>query len=78
VRVNSRDEITVRTYERGVEAETLSCGTGSVACAAVAHRLGRTGSRVRVNTKGGELVITLTDEAAFMEGAAERVFDGII
>lgn len=78
VRVNSRDEIAVRTYERGVEAETLSCGTGSVACAAVAHRLGKTGSKVRVNTKGGELVVSLKDGTAFMEGAAERVFDGLI
>ncbi len=76
--VDSIDEITIRTYERGVEAETLSCGTGSVACVAVASRLGKTGRRVRVNTKGGELIITLTDEAAFMEGPAERVFDGII
>jgi diaminopimelate epimerase len=77
-RVNSKNEITVRTYERGVEGETLSCGTGSVACAAAAHRLGKTGNRVKVNTKGGELVIIVKDDAAFMEGRAERVFDGRI
>ncbi len=76
--VNSRDEITIRTYERGVEAETLSCGTGTVACAAVAHRLGKTSDKVKVNTKGGELRITLTDEEALMEGQAERVFEGSI
>ncbi len=77
VLVNSNKEITVRTYERGVEAETLSCGTGAVACAAVAHRLGKTGNTVRVNTTGGELKITL-DDFAFMEGRAERVFEGTI
>ncbi len=77
-RVDSKNEVTVRTYERGVEGETLSCGTGSVACAAVAHRLGKTGDRVKVNTKGGELVITIKDDAAFMEGQAERVFEGTI
>ena len=77
-RVDSKNEITVRTYERGVEGETLSCGTGSVACAAVAHKLGKTGDRVKVNTKGGELVITIKDDAAFMEGQAERVFEGTI
>lgn len=76
--VNSSDEITIRTYERGVEAETLSCGTGSVASAAVAHRLGKTGEKVKVNTKGGELRITLTKKDAFMEGTAERVFEGTI
>ncbi len=77
-RVDSKTEITIRTYERGVEDETLSCGTGSVACAAVARRLGKTGSRVRVNTKGGTLVITLTYQAAFMEGQAQRVYEGKI
>jgi len=76
--VNSRDEITIRTYERGVEAETPSCGTGSVACAAIAHKLGKTGDKVRVNTKGGELRVTLEPDAAYMEGTAERVFEGTI
>ncbi|PKL53464.1 MAG: diaminopimelate epimerase, partial [Candidatus Methanoperedenaceae archaeon HGW-Methanoperedenaceae-1] len=42
------------------------------------RRLGWTGEKVRVHTKGGELVITLTDEGAFMEGPAERVFDGTL
>ena len=78
VHVDSNDEITIRTYERGVEGETLSCGTGAVACTAVAHRLGKTGNRIKVNTRGGELMIHLTDETAFMEGPAERVFDGNI
>ncbi len=76
VKVISGNEITIRTYERGVEGETLSCGTGSVACAAIAHRLGKTGNNVKVNTKGGELKIMLTDDAAYMEGQAERVFEG--
>jgi diaminopimelate epimerase len=78
VLVNSREEITIHTYERGVEAETLSCGTGAVACAAVANRLGKTGKKVKVNTIGGELRITLAGDGAFMEGSAERVFDGTI
>jgi diaminopimelate epimerase len=78
VRVNSEKEITIRTYERGVEDETYSCGTGSVASAAITHRLGKTGNKVKVNTKGGELNITLTDKTAFMEGSADRVFEGII
>lgn len=77
-RIDSKKEITIRTYERGVEGETLSCGTGSVACAAVAHRLGITDSHVKVNTRGGELVISIKDDAAFMEGRAERIFEGDI
>ena len=78
VHIDYRDEITIRTYERGVEDETLSCGTGSVACAAIAHRLGKTGNKVKVNTKGGELRIILTDDAAYMEGSAQQVFEGTI
>ncbi len=78
VLVNSRNEITIRTYERGVEAETLSCGTGSVACVAVANRLGKIDTKAKVNTKGGELMISLTGEAALMEGPAEYVFEGLI
>ncbi len=76
--LNSKDEITVHTYERGVEAETLSCGTGSVACAAVSSRLGKTGKKVKVNTDGGVLRITLAEDGAYMEGPAERVFEGTV
>ena len=76
VQLNSSDEITIRTYERGVEGETLSCGTGSVACAVLAHRLGKTDNTVKVNTKGGELRITIAQDATYMEGTAERVFEG--
>ncbi len=76
--LNSSDEITVQTYERGVEAETLSCGTGSVACVAVAHKLGKTGKKVKVNTKGGKLKITLANDGAYIEGPAERVFEGTV
>jgi diaminopimelate epimerase len=76
VMLNSGDEITIRTYERGVEGETLSCGTGSVACALLAHRLGMTTNAVKVNTKGGLLRITIAQDAVYMEGTAERVFEG--
>jgi diaminopimelate epimerase len=76
VKLNSSDEITIRTYERGVEGETLSCGTGSVACAVLAHRLGKTDNVVKVNTKGGELRIMIDQDAAYMEGTAQRVFEG--
>src|SRR5659263_675566 len=76
VKLNSNDEITIRTYERGVEGETLSCGTGSVACAVLVLNLGKTDNTVKVNTKGGELRITIAQDATYMEGTAERVFEG--
>jgi diaminopimelate epimerase len=77
VKVMSRSEIAIRTYERGVENETLSCGTGSVASAYLAHRLDRVDSKVLVNTKGGVLNISM-DNFIFMEGPAKTVYKGAI
>ena len=49
------DKLQIRTYERGVEDETLACGTGSIACALVASVRGAVkGSPVRVETRSGE------------------------
>ncbi len=67
--------IRIRTYERGVEDETLSCGTGSVATAKAANALGFVGKEVEVVTKGGLLKIELND-VAYMTGSAARVFEG--
>lgn len=66
----------VRTYERGIEGETPSCGTGSVAAAAVARHMGIIRDFVVVKTAGGELKITFENDIAYMEGGAETVFDG--
>jgi diaminopimelate epimerase len=74
-KVEGENKIRIRTYERGVEGETLSCGTGSVAVAAIANRLGITGNRVEVLTKGGLLKIEV-NETAYMLGTANRVLDG--
>jgi diaminopimelate epimerase len=71
------DSIRIRTYERGVEAETLSCGTGATASAAVARKLGMTRDVVRVETVGGPLTIYLGQETR-MEGPACTVFTGEI
>ncbi len=50
--------IRVRTYERGVEGETLACGTGAVASAIVSHHLGKVSEvPVLVRMKGGDLKI---------------------
>ncbi|MGZ4847066.1 MAG: diaminopimelate epimerase [Halobacteriota archaeon] len=69
--------LVVRTYERGVERETLSCGTGAVAAAAVANQMGLIGTRVTVKTLGGSLKVTLKKDRALMEGPAETVYKGI-
>ncbi|HYC19573.1 MAG TPA: diaminopimelate epimerase [Candidatus Bathyarchaeia archaeon] len=69
--------LVVRTYERGVERETLSCGTGAVAAAAVANQMGLIDTRVTVKTLGGSLKVTLRNDRALMEGPAETVYKGI-
>jgi diaminopimelate epimerase len=48
--------LSIRTYERGVEDETLACGTGSVAAALVGACLGQLSSPVAVQTRGGEIL----------------------
>lgn len=70
------DSLSIRTFERGVEGETLSCGTGSVASAAMARKLGLVGDEVLVETKGGPLIVSFEGDRAFLEGPAITVYQG--
>jgi diaminopimelate epimerase len=70
------DPLQLRTFERGVEAETFSCGTGAVASASVARRLGLAEDEVLAETAGGPLLITFEEDRAFMEGPAVTVYTG--
>lgn len=80
----NRNRIAVRTYERGVEDETLACGTGSVASAIVMAAKGLAESPVEVQTRGGEILTIYHDllengeiKDVFLEGETVHVYDGV-
>ncbi len=73
----------IRTYERGVEDETYSCGTGAVACAITAYLLGLTNGNnvVDLITKGGPLQVSFVEKKGkfihiFLNGAVSLTFKG--
>lgn len=76
------DEIIVRTYERGVEDETYSCGTGVTASALVCHHNDCGYNDVTVDTKGGKLVVKFDRSYdnkysnIWLCGPAEKSFEG--
>ncbi len=79
VKVLPKGGLAVRTYERGVEGETLACGTGASAAAYVAVKLGLATAPVPVLTRGGEtLHIHLEGESLFLEGATRKIFRGYL
>ena len=77
------DKIIVRTYERGVEDETYSCGTGVTACALVCYHNDNGFNRVEIQTKGGQLSVEydkLGDsfKNVWLNGPAVKVFEGMV
>ncbi|MFA5779538.1 MAG: diaminopimelate epimerase [Elusimicrobiota bacterium] len=79
VKVLGKNKLQVRTYERGVEAETLACGTGVVASAIISIMKKYVSSPVSVLTQGGETLKVYYDgKTAFFEGKVSLVFEGEI
>jgi len=84
VQVLGPNHIRVRTYERGVEGETLACGTGVTAAALVSSRVHKFTSPVKVQVQGGDnLEVTWTDVGdsfadVKLNGPADFVFKGTI
>jgi diaminopimelate epimerase len=78
------NHIRVRTFERGVEGETLACGTGVTAAALVSSRVHKFASPVKVQVQGGDdLEVSFTErnggfEDVKLTGPAEFVFEGKI
>ncbi len=85
IRIENKGRIRIRTYERGVEDETLACGTGATACALTAMREGLTGRSVSVETAGGAVLkIKATMDrkgeitGVILTGEARLVYKGVL
>ena len=82
LKIYTSHRISVRTYERGVETETLACGTGAVACVVIGSALGHLEPPVEVSTLGGERLIVGFDSKnkpwgkLFLEGPVQTLFTG--
>jgi diaminopimelate epimerase len=77
VQVTGDKQLSIRTYERGVEGETLACGTGSVAAAIIANLQGKVEAPVEVAPKSGEKLKIYFERSGkkvtnvFLEGPAK-------
>ncbi len=86
VKVIDKHNILIRTYERGVEDETLACGTGSTAGAIISSIIKKCESPVKVKTRGGEILKIyftikkenklINIEEAYLEGKVVQIFKG--
>lgn len=78
------NSIAIRTYERGVENETLACGTGIVAAALASSIKFNTSNNLHVKARGGDLLVKFTTEGnnhfnnVWLIGPAKLVFEGNI
>ncbi|MDA8100341.1 MAG: diaminopimelate epimerase [Nitrospiraceae bacterium] len=84
MKVDGPHRLRIRTYERGVEGETLACGTGAVAAALIAASLAMVTSPVTIETRGGDrLTVTFSRDGdeftgLHLEGEAVVVCEGML
>jgi diaminopimelate epimerase len=80
----NEDTFSLRTYERGVEDETLACGTGATAVAIAMNATGQTNATsINLNVEGGKLAVSFDKNGdmftnVFLIGPAEFVFKGVV
>ncbi|MEM2863773.1 MAG: diaminopimelate epimerase [Candidatus Bathyarchaeia archaeon] len=75
--VIGNNKVKVRTWERGC-GETLACGTGACAVAAVADKLGLIRGETEIILRGGKLKVAVEGGGLTMEGPAVKVYEGVL
>ncbi len=83
ISVKGKNKINMRTYERGVEKETLACGTGAVASAIIAYVVKKINAPIQVLTQSGEILTVYLGKKegvfeSYLEGKAALVYKGNI
>jgi len=84
VQIVDRSTLKMRTYERGVEDETLACGTGAVACAVAGHRVHGMEAPISVITRSGRVLKIHFQEKegryqeVFLAGEARLIYEGLL
>jgi len=82
IEIISPHALSIRTFERGVEEETLACGTGAVAAALMSYRLGKISSTtVQVTVKSGDtLEVQFSEDMknVFLTGPAKIIYEGCL
>jgi diaminopimelate epimerase len=80
VTLTGPDSVAIRTFERGVEGETLACGSGAMATALSLRAAGLAGDRIVLETRSGTtLTVELGDDGSLirLSGPALHIFDGV-
>ncbi|MBU0513368.1 MAG: diaminopimelate epimerase [Proteobacteria bacterium] len=84
VTMEDEKQLAIRTYERGVENETLACGTGAVAAALIGGVTGRVKSPAGMKTRGGEVLTVHFDvdggifKEVYLQGGARLIYRGVL
>jgi diaminopimelate epimerase len=74
VEVLNKENVKIRTYERGVEAETYACGTGAVAVGVILREKKLVKGSVNIRTKGGETLKVHVSENVYLEGETKIIY----